>query len=69
MSPPTELTPQLRGVVAHLLPAGADALAAAAPSHTEIIKNRLLSCWSPDEIEAIGSAMQASARRLRDLRP
>jgi len=57
-----------RGVVAHLLPDGARALSEAAPMHAEIIKNRLIDCWQPDDIEAIGRAMAVSVARLRELR-
>jgi len=57
-----------RGVVAHLELAGADALAAAAPGHAEIIKHHLIDCWPSDQLESIGQAMAASAARLRELR-
>ena len=58
-----------RGALAHLLPAGDEALAAAAPKHAEIIKRHLLDCWSAAELAVIGRAMDASAERLRELRP
>lgn len=58
-----------RGVVTHLLAAGADALATAAPAHAELIRDRLLRCWPQEDLDTIIRSMEASARRLRELRP
>lgn len=57
-----------RGVVAALLPAGADALAAASPRHAAIIQDRLLDCWDPADRPVIAAAMAAAATRMRELR-
>lgn len=58
-----------RGVVVHLLAAGAEALAAASPAHAEIIRSCLLNQWGLTQLDAIAQAMTASSRRLRELRP
>lgn len=57
-----------RGVMTRLLADGAAALAAAAPVHADLIRDRLLSCWTEADIETISRAMDASATRLRELR-
>ena len=57
-----------RGIVAHLLPAGRQALADASPVHAGLIERHLLAHWSEDDRRVIADASARAAEAMRGRR-